>query len=799
MPKRISLQQLMEMARDLDVPERELRPYLELDESRSGAFAPALRPNPALVDDEGLEADVFLSVFNFASKARRRARYRRKIDKGYEGIRIVSEGDSWFQYPILLDDVIDHLSEPFAVYSLGGAGHLLADMIDEDEFTDAVTREHPHVFLISGGGNDMVGGGKLRTMLHPYDPGRDPADYPNDRFGDFLTEIENLYRGLFGSLTRRFPTLRILCHGYDHAIPNDGSWLGKPMQRVGIEDAALQREIVRVLIDSVNDRLSGLAAEFGEAVHHVDCRGIVADRWHDELHPTDAGYRDVADEFRAVIESVADHTEAVRLGTVAPREDARRASASAIGAAAMREERGHPSLAPIEAAAARRHARLGPDVRRAANDAPRFARALEDPDRLRTRRNLLPAGDRVALERILEGNDLFHVNYLAQGQRASRAVCKVHIQDSFGLSLGSGSGFMVAPGLLLTNNHVLPSMNWTANSRIEFDYEHDVEGETKNTTFFRLRPEEIFATNPRLDFTFVAVDRESTDGTGLDEFGWLRLIPDSGKALVGEPVSIIQHPSGGLKQIALRNSTIIGIPAAPDDDFIHYSTDTEPGSSGSPVLNDQWQVVALHHAGVPGPGNTWIANEGVRVSRMFAALGIERADTSAGEVLNRLRGESRAAHRAPGGVREARESDSGGARLPEEVRGAFRRRSREATDLVVDVLARVGRGVFVQRGDPFFLLPILPTDPERLVADKLVDRYLEGEDPSPPIRRAHRNIFRSQVEQALGEQGIERTPDVVEPLTSLALGTFDDDAYFPSMRGIFSYAYVTLFVLGDPA
>ena len=49
----------------------------------------------------------------------------------------------------------------------------------------------------------------------------------------------------------------------------------------------------------------------------------------------------------------------------------------------------------------------------------------------------------------------------------------------------------------------------------------------------------------------------------------------------------------------------------------------ERGSSGSPVFNDQWEIVALHHAGVPAPGHDelgGIINEGVRVSRLLAFL-----------------------------------------------------------------------------------------------------------------------------------------------------------------------------------
>ena len=68
--------------------------------------------------------------------------------------------------------------------------------------------------------------------------------------------------------------------------------------------------------------------------------------------------------------------------------------------------------------------------------------------------------------------------------------------------------------------------------------------------------------------------------------------------------------------------------------------DTEKGSSGAPVFNDFWEVVALHHSGVPrtdeqgrlvdangkvlGAGDAeqyeWVANEGVRVSRIVAAV-----------------------------------------------------------------------------------------------------------------------------------------------------------------------------------
>ena len=137
------------------------------------------------------------------------------------------------------------------------------------------------------------------------------------------------------------------------------------------------------------------------------------------------------------------------------------------------------------------------------------------------------------------------------------------------------------------------------------------------TRNFRLEPERFFVTDQSLDFSLVAVAPKAAEGIELSGYGYLPLIAGSGKALIGECVSIIQHPSGAPKAIAVRANQISDV----FDHFIHYSTDTEPGSSGSPVMSDAWEVVALHHAGVPAPdGSAYIANEGIRISSIMAHL-----------------------------------------------------------------------------------------------------------------------------------------------------------------------------------
>ena len=62
----------------------------------------------------------------------------------------------------------------------------------------------------------------------------------------------------------------------------------------------------------------------------------------------------------------------------------------------------------------------------------------------------------------------------------------------------------------------------------------------------------------------------------------------------GEPVNIIQHPKGRQKEVVIYNNRVQII----YDDFIQYETDAEPGSSGSPIFNAQWQLVGIHHSGL---------------------------------------------------------------------------------------------------------------------------------------------------------------------------------------------------------
>jgi endonuclease G len=223
-------------------------------------------------------------------------------------------------------------------------------------------------------------------------------------------------------------------------------------------------------------------------------------------------------------------------------------------------------------------------------------------------------------ERILGGNDLMPVAYLQRGAVAARAVARIDLGGG-----SYGTGFLITPEVLITNNHVLPDAGTAARAHAHFHYEVDLSDAPVGPIVVELRPEKLFFTSSqnKLDFSVVAVD----GSVPLALYGCLPLIGGTGKVSEGEWLTIIQHPNGGRKQVCVRENKLI----KRTDDMLWYTTDTEPGSSGSPVFNNDWFVVALHHAGVPetkdgvtqtAPDGSpkWIANEGVRVSRIVQTL-----------------------------------------------------------------------------------------------------------------------------------------------------------------------------------
>jgi endonuclease G, mitochondrial len=223
------------------------------------------------------------------------------------------------------------------------------------------------------------------------------------------------------------------------------------------------------------------------------------------------------------------------------------------------------------------------------------------------------------------------VAFLERGRRAAQAVARVAYRNG----RGWGSGFMVTDRLFLTNNHVIPDESAARDLCVEFDYELDIRDNPIGKTSFAFDPGTMFVTDlvRGLDFTLIAIGEQLSGPRNLPYYGYCVLSDASDKHAIGEMVNIVQHPRARYKEVVLRENRLV----ARGKEALHYVADTEPGSSGSPVFNNQWQPVALHHWGGPyrdliddrGQRVPREVNEGIRISRIVEALRAKRLELNA--------------------------------------------------------------------------------------------------------------------------------------------------------------------------
>jgi V8-like Glu-specific endopeptidase len=214
-------------------------------------------------------------------------------------------------------------------------------------------------------------------------------------------------------------------------------------------------------------------------------------------------------------------------------------------------------------------------------------------------------------EKIIGENTLRPIAFLSQGLKMARSVAYIGVRTNE--KSWSGTGFLIAPDLILTNNHVLPMAEILPNTLFRFNYEEDFLGHAQKPREYRAKLQGIFQTNADLDYTVVQLEGEPGN-----EWGWMPLV--AREIRQNSRVNIIQHPMGQPKQISLQNNFVEYV----GGDVVQYVTSTLPGSSGSPVFNDAWEVMALHHAGgnmrEPTTQRRYFRNEGIWIGSILADL-----------------------------------------------------------------------------------------------------------------------------------------------------------------------------------
>lgn len=183
-----------------------------------------------------------------------------------------------------------------------------------------------------------------------------------------------------------------------------------------------------------------------------------------------------------------------------------------------------------------------------------------------------------------------------------------------------GTGFLIAPRIVLTCHHVLPDAETAKESSLELDYQSEEDGSFRRVTTVKLDPMTRFVTDEALDFAIVELAGEFMDRSAIP-------LVDDGNTIPGEGVSLFHHPQGGPLQLSLLGGTVLAV----YDDVVHHDASTEPGSAGAPLLDENLRLIGLHHASVPrtderaqttrsSAQGMFVANEAIRSTAILAVL-----------------------------------------------------------------------------------------------------------------------------------------------------------------------------------
>ncbi len=202
---------------------------------------------------------------------------------------------------------------------------------------------------------------------------------------------------------------------------------------------------------------------------------------------------------------------------------------------------------------------------------------------------------------------LLPISFLEIGLQRAKAVARIKLTNDH-----LGSGFIVKDNMFITNNHVLSNKDEAKTAIIQFNFQKTIRGLDCEPVTFYLDPDSYFATSVEDDWTLVRIQGNANADWGAIDMAWVNVNKT-------DRVNIIQHPGGGPKQIALYHNIV----TYADEKRVQYLTDTLPGSSGSPVFNSQWHLIAIHHSGgailEPETKKAVYRNEGININCIIKA------------------------------------------------------------------------------------------------------------------------------------------------------------------------------------
>ena len=261
--------------------------------------------------------------------------------------------------------------------------------------------------------------------------------------------------------------------------------------------------------------------------------------------------------------------------------------------------------------------------------------------------------DKQWLERVIDTEDNFLDVYMLAGAiYSTQAVCQIERRDGIDVkNKALGTGFLIGPDLLLTNQHVVEDQEYLTEIVAHFDYRIDANGVPLPGRVVEFQPSFYFSSDPSLlDYAMLRLKEQPLQHMVLkakiEGLSYLNLLLQGkhrGYLVLAERflrekyrINVIQHPDGRPMKVVLTHNYVS---TDMTDTRVHYIADTMDGSSGAPVFNQSWEVVALHHSGKPYPPDTakdtlkkawkgyFHVNEGIPIRALlkdFRARGLDR-------------------------------------------------------------------------------------------------------------------------------------------------------------------------------